>query len=65
MKLDPDAIQADDAGFIMLEFLQTPGDDGNYIITRATWSKDLAEAKPLGGTANQMLKERTSTGSLL
>ena len=65
MKLDPDAIQADDAGFIMPQFLQTLGDDCNYILTRATWSKDLAEAKPLLRPVNQMFKERTSTGSLL
>jgi branched-chain amino acid transport system substrate-binding protein len=58
MKFDSDAILADDAGFIVAEFLQTPGDDGNYILTRATWSKDLAEAKPLVGTVNQMFKER-------
>jgi len=58
MKFDSDAILADDAGFIVAEFLQTLGDDGNYILTRATWSKDLAEAKPLVGTVNQMFKER-------
>ena len=43
MNFSPDAFLADDGGFIAPEFLQTLGDDGNYILTRATWSKDLAE----------------------
>nr|QNO55615.1 hypothetical protein JLLEDACL_00014 [Methanosarcinales archaeon ANME-1 ERB7] len=58
MNFSPDAILADDGGFIAPEFLQTLGDDGNYILTRATWSKDLAEAKPLVETVNQMFRER-------
>jgi len=58
MRFTPDAILADGVGFIEPEFLQTLGDDGNYILTRATWSKDLAEAKPLVGTVNQMFRER-------
>ena len=57
-KFTPDAILADGVGFIEPEFLKTLGDDGNYILTRATWSKDLAEAKPLVGTVNQMFRER-------
>ena len=58
MNFSPDAILADDVGFIEPEFLKTLGDDGNYILTRATWSKDLAEAKPLVGTINQIFRER-------
>ena len=58
MNFSPDAILADDAGFIEPEFLKNLGDNGNYILTRATWSKDLAETKPLVGTVNQMFKER-------
>ena len=61
MKFNPDAILADDGGFIEPEFLNTLGEDGDYILTRATWSKDLAEAKPLVGTANQMFRERYGT----
>nr|QNO56906.1 hypothetical protein AAPMNBCG_00006 [Methanosarcinales archaeon ANME-1 ERB7] len=61
LNFSPDAILADNAGFIEPEFLQTLGDDGNYILTRATWSKDLAEAKPLVGTANLMFRERYET----
>ncbi|RZB28969.1 MAG: hypothetical protein AEth_01573 [Candidatus Argoarchaeum ethanivorans] len=58
MNFSPDAILANGVGFIAPEFLQTLGDDGNYILTRATWSNDLAEAKPLVGTVNQMFMER-------
>ena len=61
MNFSPDAILADNAGFIEPEFLQTLGDDGNYILTQTTWSKDLAEAKLLVGTVNQMFMERYET----
>jgi len=54
----PDAILANDAGFTNPEFLQTLGKDGNYILTREVWSKDLATTKPLAGTINQMFGER-------
>ena len=60
-KFTPDAILADGVGFIEPEFLKTLGDDGNYILTQATWSKDLAETKPLVGTVNQMFRERYET----
>jgi len=58
MDFTPDAIWADDGGFLEPEFLRTLGDDGNYILSRATWSKDLAEAKPLAGTINEMFRVR-------
>jgi branched-chain amino acid transport system substrate-binding protein len=61
MKFNPDAILANDAGFLEPEFLKTLGEDANYILTRATWSKDLAEAKPLVGTVNQRFQERYGT----
>ena len=54
----PDAILTNDAGFIEPEFLQTLGEDGNYVLTREVWSKDLATTKPLAGTINQMFRER-------
>ncbi len=61
MEFSPDAILADDAGFIEPEFLKTLGNDGNYILVGARWSKDLAEAKPLIGTVNEMFRERYGT----
>ncbi|MBE9478080.1 MAG: ABC transporter substrate-binding protein [Chloroflexi bacterium] len=57
----PDAILADNSGFIEPEFLQVLGDDGNYILTRETWAKDMAAARPLVGTINQMFRERYGT----
>jgi len=61
MKFNPDVILADYTGFLEPEFLQTLGKDGNYILTRATWPKDLAQIKPLVGTVNQMFRERYGT----
>ena len=58
LSFSPDAILTDGVGFIEPEFLKTLGGDGDYILTRSTWSKDLAKAKPLVGTVNKMFRER-------
>jgi branched-chain amino acid transport system substrate-binding protein len=58
LNFNPDAILADDGGFVEPEFLKALGGNGNYILTRATWSADLAEVKPLVGAVNQMFRER-------
>jgi len=58
LNFSPDAILADDGGFIDPAFLQALGNDGNYILTREVWSKDLAATKPLVGTINQLFWER-------
>jgi len=57
----PDAILADNSGFIEPDFLQILGDDGNYVLTRETWATDLARARPIVGTINQMFRERYGT----
>ena len=57
----PDAIMADNGGFIDPEFIHVLGADANYILTREVWSRDLAATKPLVGTVNQMFKERYGT----
>jgi branched-chain amino acid transport system substrate-binding protein len=54
----PDAILADNAGFIDPEFLRVLGADANYVLTRETWAKDLAGHNPLVGVVNQMYRER-------
>ncbi len=54
-------ILADDAGFIEPEFLNVLGEDGEYVLTRATWSGDLAESKPLAGAVNRIFKQRYGT----
>lgn len=55
-------ILADDAGFIEPEFLNVLGEDGEYVLTRATWSGDLAESKPLAGAVNRIFEQRYGTG---
>ncbi len=57
----PGAIMADSGGFIDSAFLHVLGVDGNYILSRMVWSRDLAAIKPLVGMVNQMFKERYGT----
>jgi len=59
--VNPQAILADDNGFIATEFLRILGEDGNYILTRENWTQDLAESKPIAGTINQIFRERYGT----
>ena len=61
MKFSPDATLADGVGFIEPEFLKTLGGDGDYILTRATWSEDLVKTKPVIGTVNQMYRDHYGT----
>lgn len=61
LNFSADAVLANDGGFIDPAFLQALKDDGNYILTREVWSKDLATTKPLAGTINQMFRERYGT----
>ncbi len=58
LDFNPPAILAMDAGFIVSEFVETLGDDANYILSREVWTLDLAGSKPLVGTVNDMYKER-------
>jgi len=58
MKFSPSAILADDAGFAEPEFLKAMGGDGNYVCVRRTWSEDLAEAKPLVRTVNEIFHQK-------
>ncbi|MFC2047508.1 ABC transporter substrate-binding protein [Chloroflexota bacterium] len=57
MRFNPQAILADNNGFIATAFLKELGDDGNYILTRENWAGDLVENKPLAGVINQMFQE--------
>lgn len=58
MNFTPKAILADDAGFSDPEFLKILGEDGDHILTRATWSLDLAETKPLAENVSILFEER-------
>ncbi len=57
----PTAIIAMDAGFVASEFVETLGDDANYILSREVWALDLAETKPIVKAVNDMYKERYGT----
>lgn len=57
----PQAIIAMDAGFVASEFVETLGDDANYILSREVWALDLAESKPIIKAVNDMYKERYGT----
>jgi len=58
LDFNPAAILAMDAGFIVSEFIETLGDDANYILSREVWALDLAKGKPLIAKVNDMYKER-------
>jgi branched-chain amino acid transport system substrate-binding protein len=61
MKFNPSAILADDAGFAEPEFIQTLGNDGDYVCVRRSWSADLARTKPLVGTVNELFRQKYGT----
>ena len=57
----PQAIIAMDAGFVAAEFVETLGDDANYILSREVWALDLAESKPIIKQVNDLYNERYGT----
>jgi branched-chain amino acid transport system substrate-binding protein len=59
LDFNPPAILAMDAGFVVPEFLETLGDDADYVFSRDVLAPDLASTKPLIGTLHDMFKERT------
>ncbi|MFC1979786.1 ABC transporter substrate-binding protein [Chloroflexota bacterium] len=61
LDFNPSAILADNAGFIDPGFTQSLGKDSNYILTRMTWCRDLAESQPLIQKVSQVFQERYGT----
>ena len=61
LDFNPPAILADDAGFIDPRFTQSLCKDGDYILTRMTWCRDLSESQPLIHEVNQIFRERYGT----
>lgn len=57
----PTAIIAMDAGFVASEFVETLGDDANYILSREVWALDLAGTKPIVKAVNDLYKELYGT----
>lgn len=58
LDVNPLAILAMDAGFIASEFIQTVGEDAEYILSREVWSLDLATTKPIVKAVNDLYRER-------
>ncbi|MCX5797985.1 MAG: ABC transporter substrate-binding protein [Proteobacteria bacterium] len=59
LNFTPDAILANNAGFIDPEFVRTLGKDANYILSREVWAKDLATKKPMIKTVADMFQKRS------
>lgn len=55
----PDGLLVHDAGWVQAEFLEAAGADADYVISRAAWSLDLAETKPIVKAVNDLYRERT------
>ena len=54
----PDAILAMDAGFVSPTFVETLGDDANYVLSREAWARDLGEVRPLLWEINGLYQQR-------
>ncbi len=57
----PQALLAMDAGFISPVFIETLGDDANYILSREVWAPDLGETRPLIRQVNTLFRGRYGT----
>ncbi len=55
----PQAILAQDAGFVDPEYPKALGKDGDYVITRAGWSLDSAEKKPIARAVAELYRSKT------
>ena len=55
----PEAILANDAGFIDPEFVKALGKNADYIASREVWAKDLTLKKPMIKTVADMFEKRT------
>nr|WP_210411745.1 ABC transporter substrate-binding protein [Rhodoferax sediminis] len=58
-KYAPPVLLANDAGFIDSRFVQEVGPQVQGVLTRDVWGNDLASAKPIIKTLNDMYKART------
>lgn len=61
LDVNPLALLAMNAGFIASEFIQTVGEDAEYILSREVWSLDLASAKPIVKQVNDLYKATYGT----
>jgi branched-chain amino acid transport system substrate-binding protein len=61
MQWFPPAIVVHDAGWVISDFLQTVGPDGNYVITRVSWALGMAKRKQIVAKVNALYKQRYGT----
>jgi branched-chain amino acid transport system substrate-binding protein len=54
----PEAILAMNAGFISPGFIETLGDDANYVLSREVWAPDLGIERPLVEEVNELYRQR-------
>ena len=58
-KITPMAIMAMDAGFVSTSFVESLGNNAEYILSREVWALDIGRKKPLVNTVNAFFKEKT------
>jgi branched-chain amino acid transport system substrate-binding protein len=61
MGFRPQALLAMNAGFISPAFVQTLGDDANYVLSREVWAPDIGGDRPLVQQVNDLYRERFGT----
>jgi branched-chain amino acid transport system substrate-binding protein len=61
MRWFPPAIVVHDAGWVIPDFLQTVGADGNFIMTRVSWALGMGSRKPLVSRVNDLYRRRHGT----
>ena len=61
MRWFPPALVVHDAGWVIPDYLQTVGNDGNYIITRVSWALGMSGRKPLVARVNSLYRQRYGT----
>ena len=59
LNFTPDALLANNAGFIDPEYVKSLGKDGDYILSREVWAKDLSKKKPMIKKVADMFEKRT------
>lgn len=54
----PEGLVVQNAGYTIPEFLETVGEDGNYIISRVAWALGLGRVKPIVTEVNELYRSK-------
>lgn len=54
----PDGLIVQNAGYTIPAFLETVGEDGNYIISRVAWALGLGRVKPIVTEVNELYRSK-------